>query len=97
MLSDADSEVKLTTRVGTARVIFSFDRAGDIIAMDARERPATDAAGRPARYDWRGQFGDYRQVGARRLPGHGEVGYVYPGGYEVYFRARITDCRPAGG
>jgi len=91
--AEREVEVKMNTRVGTARVTFQFDPTGDIIAMEARDRPATDPAGRPVRYDWRGRFGDYRQVGDRRLPAYGEVGYAYPDGYEVYFRGRITDCR----
>lgn len=95
MLGDGEAEVKLNTRVGTARVSFRFDAAGDIVAMEARDRPARDAAGKPVRYDWRGQVGDYRQIGARRLPAYGEVGYDYPEGFEIYYRGRITDCRPA--
>lgn len=97
MTAEDEAEVKLNTRVGTARVVFRFDALGDIVAMEARERPAADPDGRPVRYDWRGRFGDYRQVGVRRLPAYGEVGYVYPDGYEVYFRARVTDCRPVAG
>lgn len=97
MAADDEAEVKLNTRVGTARVTFRFDAQGDIAGMEARDRPASDPAGRPVRYDWRGRFGDYRQIGARRLPSYGEVGYVYPDGYEVYFRARLTDCRVAAG
>ncbi|MBS0564317.1 MAG: hypothetical protein JSR87_07580 [Proteobacteria bacterium] len=97
MTADDEAEVKLNTRVGTARVVFRFDGHGDIVAMEARDRPASDPEGRPVRYDWRGRFGDYRQIGARRLPAYGEVGYVYPDGYEVYFRARVTDCRTAPG
>lgn len=86
-------EVKLNTRVGTARVTFRFDQAGDIVEMEARSRPATDPEGKPVRYDWRGRFGEYAKIGARRLPGYCEVGYDYPGGHEVYFRARMTGCR----
>lgn len=93
---EREAEVKLNTRVGTARVLFRFDEAGDIIEMEARNRPASDPSGKPVRYDWRGRFGDYRQIGDRRLPGYGEVGYVYPEGYEVYFRGRITGCSIAG-
>lgn len=96
VIAPDEVEARLNTRVGTARVVFGFDAAGDIVTMQARQRPATDPSGRPVRYDWRGQFGDYCQVGQRRLPAYGEVGYVYPEGYEVYFRGRITDCRPAG-
>ena len=95
MIGENQAEVKLNTRVGTARVTFLFDAAGDIVAMEARDRPARDGAGKPVRYDWRGQFGDYRQIGARRLPGYGEVGYAYPEGFEIYYRGRISDCQPS--
>jgi len=95
LTGEGEAEVKLNTRVGTVRVIFRFDAAGDIVEMEARDRPASDPDGRPVRYDWHGRFGDYRRIGSRRVPGYGEVGYVYPGGYEVYFRGRVTDCRPA--
>ncbi|MGB3148411.1 MAG: DUF6544 family protein [Paracoccaceae bacterium] len=91
IVGDSEIEARLNTRVGTARVVFEFDAAGDIVGMQARERPATDADGRPVRYDWRGRFGDYERIGERRLPTYGEVGYDYPEGYEVYFRARISD------
>lgn len=84
-------EVRLKTREGLARVSFRFDAEGDIVAMAAKGRPARDASGLRAEYMWRGRFSDYRQIGARRLPATGEVGYVYPSGYEPYFRCRITD------
>lgn len=94
MVSDTEAEVKLNTRVGTARVVFRFDAAGDIVGMEARDRPAEDEAHRPVRLDWRGVYGEYRQIGARRLPAYAEVGYVRSDGYEPYFRGRLTDCRP---
>ncbi|MFN6951084.1 MAG: DUF6544 family protein [Albidovulum sp.] len=85
-------EVRLATQGGTARVTFRFDGAGDIVGMEAQDRPARDAAGLATVLDWRGSFGDYRQIGPRRLPEYGEVGYVWPGsGYEPYFRGRIRD------
>ena len=95
MTEDRVAEVKLDTRVGTARVTFRFDAAGDITEMEARDRPARDQKGRAVRYDWRGRYGEYAQIGTRRLPAYGEVGYVYPEGYEIYFRGRISDYRPA--
>lgn len=85
-------EVRLATQGGTARVTFRFDSAGDIIGMEAKDRPARDAAGLDTALDWQGSFGDYRRIGARRLPEYGEVGYVWPDtGYEPYFRGRIRD------
>lgn len=89
-------EVRLATQGGTARVTFRLDAAGDIVGMEAKGRPARDGAGRMVRLDWQGRFGDYRQIGPRRLPEFGEVGYVWPGhGYEPYFRGRIRDYRLA--
>lgn len=96
MVGPDAAEVKLDTRVGTARVTFLFDASGDITSMEARERPARDSAGRPVRYDWRGQYGDYQDFAGRRLPAYGEVGYAYPEGYEVYYRSRLVGCTPAG-
>lgn len=85
-------EVRLATQAGTARVSFRFDAAGDIVGMEASGRPARDISGKATTLDWRGTFGDYRDIGPRRLPEYGEVGYVWPDtGYEPYFRGRIRD------
>lgn len=85
-------EVGLATAGGTARVSFRFDAAGDIVAVAAQDRPARDGSGRTVPLEWRGSFADYRQIGPRRLPEFGEVGYVWPdGGYEPYFQGRIRD------
>ena len=88
------AEVRLATQGGVARVTFRFDERGDITGMEAKGRPARDGSGRMTRLDWQGRFADYRQIGPRRLPEYGEVGYVWPGtGYEPYFRGRIRDYR----
>ena len=84
-------EVRLKTREGLARVSFRFDDQGDIVAMAAKGRPARDASGTKSDYIWRGRFSEYQQLGARRIPTVGEIGYVYPSGYEPYFHCRITD------
>ncbi len=81
---------------GRATVRFTFDAAGDITGVTAKGRPAGEEAGRPVAYDWVGRFGDYGQIGPRRLPATAEVGYVYPDGPEVYFKARIADYRLSG-
>ncbi len=87
-------EVRLATRGGVARVTFRFDDRGDITGMEAKDRPARDGSGRMTRLDWQGRFADYRQIGPRRLPEYGEVGYVWPDtGYEPYFRGRVRDYR----
>ena len=80
----------LETAGGTASVRFGFDAAGDIATMEADERPAKLADGTVALLPWRGWFKDYAEIGGRRIPVQGEVGYVYPEGYESYWRGRIT-------
>lgn len=89
-------EARLETSAGPARVVFQFDGDGDISAVAAQARPARDAAGRPAHLDWRGRFTGYRELGGRRIPAEAEVGYVYPTGYEAYFRCTVTDYQIAG-
>lgn len=96
-MTGADTaEVRLATKAGTARVSFQFDRGGDIVGMTASDRPVRDPSGRVTTLDWQGRFGDYKDIGPRRLPEFGEVGYVYPDtGYEPYFRGRIRDYKLA--
>lgn len=75
---------------GEVWVEFLFDETGDIAEIFAKGRLATDADGNPVRYDWKGAFSDYRQIGGRRIPVRAEVGYFYPDGYESYFRCEVT-------
>jgi hypothetical protein len=89
-------EVHLDTKQGRATVQFTFDDAGDIVEMWAEGRPAQDAKGQPTHYPWRGRFSEYTQIGPRRLPQFAEVGYVYPSGYEAYFRSQITGYEVTG-
>jgi hypothetical protein len=88
MLDEDWAEVSLAG-ASVVAVRFRFDAAGDIAEMRARDRPATDPAGKPVRYDWQGYFRDYRRVGPRRVPVEAEVGYVYTDGYRAYFQCRI--------
>lgn len=86
-------EVALGTAGGEARVAFYFDAAGDIVRMTAKDRAATQPDGSVRLLDWAGHFSDYGRVGGRRIPRRGEVGYIYPTGYETYWRGTITDYR----
>jgi hypothetical protein len=79
---------------GEAAVEFILDGQGDFIAMEALDRPGKGPDGEPARMAWRGEFGDYGEIGGRRIPRRGEVGWVYADGYEAYWRGRITGYRP---
>ena len=86
--------VSLDTAGGAATVSFGFDAAGDIVSMLARGRPATLADGSVVPLDWRGSLGAYGEIGGRRVPLSGEVGYEYPTGYEAYWRGTITGYMP---
>lgn len=81
---------RLDTSSGPAEIAFTFDAAGDIATMRAEDRPATLDDGTTARLVWLGRFRDYAEIGGRRIPLQGEVGYQYPDGYESYWRGRIT-------
>ncbi|MDJ1007622.1 MAG: hypothetical protein QNJ13_07320 [Paracoccaceae bacterium] len=65
--------------------------AGDIVEMRADDRPAEqDADGTCALRDWRAVFGNYAEIGGRRIPTEGEVGYIREGTYAPYFRSTVT-------
>ena len=81
---------RIETAGGPAEVTFSLDAAGDFVGLMARARPATLPDGSIGYLEWRGTLSDYAETGGRRMPRLGEVGYVYPDGYETYFRGRIT-------
>lgn len=80
----------IDTNGGEARVVFTFDDSGDIVGVDAKDRPAVQPDGSTAYLDWRGSFAGYAKIGPRRVPTEVEVGYDYDTGYGAYFRARIT-------
>lgn len=84
----------LETDGGQARVTFGFDAAGDIVSFVARDRPARQPNGSLIALDWRGRCSDYAEIGGRRVPLRGEVGYDYPEGYEPYFRLRVLSYSP---
>lgn len=80
----------METTGGMAEVSFNLDDAGDIVGVLAKGRPAKMPDGRIVPLDWHGTFADYAAIGGRRIPTMAEVGYVYPEGYESYFKGRIT-------
>lgn len=81
--------VALDTAGGEAQVNFGLDANGDVVTMQAEGRPAKLADGTPARLGWRGAYARYSEIGGRRIPVYGEVGYVYPEGFEAYWRGEI--------
>ncbi|MEP7241282.1 MAG: DUF6544 family protein [Devosia sp.] len=78
-------DVSMETTGGVARVTLHLDAAGDVIAIDAPDRPR--AGDTPAR--WVGRFSDYAQNGAYRWPRHGEIAWDLPAGEFIYWRGNI--------
>jgi hypothetical protein len=82
-------EVSIETAGGIAAVRQLFDANGDIVGIEADDRPyLVDGKTVPMR--WIGRFRNYTQFGAHRLPSYGEVAWVLPEGEFVYFRGTIT-------
>ncbi|UJW85691.1 DUF6544 family protein [Devosia sp. SL43] len=82
-------EVSIETAGGIAAVRHLFDANGDIVGIEADDRPyLLDGKTVPMR--WIGRFRDYTQFGSYRVPRHGEVAWVLPEGEFVYFRGTIT-------
>lgn len=89
-VADDAVEVATQTAGGEARVTLHFDAAGDVVRMTAEDRPAgTGPDGEPVLRPWQAHFRDYGEIGGRRVPRSGEVGYVYEDGYEPYWIGRI--------
>lgn len=87
-------EVALQTNGGAARVTLSFDAAGDIVAIEASDRPrAVGNASLPTR--WIGRFSDYVQAAQYRWPRHGEISWVLPEGEFTYWRGNIASLTAA--
>ena len=87
-------EVSATSRSGHASVRFTFDAAGDIVAIIADDRPMTAADGSTRPTVWQGSYGQYRQFGRYRLPSYGEVGWVLPEGLFTYWHGTLTGYAP---
>ena len=91
MLESGEAEARLEMVPRDAVVRFAFDAAGDIATIRAEDRPATGPDGNTVLKPWEGHFSDYREMGGRRIPARGEVGYVEPEGYRPYWRGGIVD------
>ena len=77
--------VSMETAGGMARVTLHLDQQGDVIAIEAADRPR--AGDTPAR--WVGRFSDYAQNGNYRWPRHGEIAWDLQAGEFVYWRGDI--------
>ena len=83
-------EAAASSAGGAASVRFTFDEAGDIVAMTADDRPRTIAGGASVPTGWRGTYSRYTGFGPYRLPAYGEVGWDLPGGFFTYWRGTLV-------
>ena len=70
-------------------VRLSLDEAGDIIGMEADDRPRQDGH-TVTLCRWFGRGGDYRTIGGRRIPTQAEAGWLLDGVEFIYWRGRIV-------
>lgn len=90
MRGDGWIEASLPLEPRDAVVRFRLE-GGVIAEMRAEARPAEIAPdGSQVLLDWRGLFTDYAEIGGRRIPTRGEVGYIRDGDYAPYWRGTIT-------
>lgn len=82
-------EVSIETGGGIAAVRHLFDESGDIIGIEADDRPYL-LDGKTIPVKWIGRFRDYATVGKYRLPRSGEIAWVLPEGEYVYWRGTVT-------
>jgi hypothetical protein len=65
-----------------------LDDAGDLIGIEADDRPRQDGRVVTA-CPWFGRGGDYRTIGGRRIPTKAEVGWLLDGVEFIYWRGRV--------
>lgn len=83
-------EATVATPGGDATVRFLFDPQGDIVGLQADDRPRM-SGGAAIPTPWIGSFGRYRQFGRYRIPSYGEVGWLIDGELFTYWRGEIVD------
>ncbi|WEJ56887.1 DUF6544 family protein [Devosia sp. FJ2-5-3] len=88
--------VEVTGRLGTgsATVRFGFDREGNIVSMQADDRPRSVGNGRTVPTRWFGSYGMYETIGAYRIPTYGEVAWMLSEGSFTYWRGTLISCEP---
>ncbi|SFZ84546.1 hypothetical protein SAMN02983003_2076 [Devosia enhydra] len=95
-IDDATVSVTARSATGEATVRFYFDPSGDIVRMEADDRPM-ETRGTTVHIPWHGVYSRYAQFGRHRIPSYGEVGWVLPDGLFVYWRGEVISYDPGGG
>jgi hypothetical protein len=87
--------VSVTARsaTGDATVRFIFDDDGDIVRMEADDRPM-ETNGMTVPTPWHGLYSRYTTFGQYRIPAYGEVGWVLQDGLFTYWKGEIVAYEP---
>jgi hypothetical protein len=88
-VSETEVDVTLPLDPDPATVRLILNTADDIVSIEA-DRPETRPDGTTRTRPWRGYFSDFGDIGGRRIPRAGEVGYLYDDGYHAYWQGRVT-------
>jgi hypothetical protein len=83
--------VEVATSVGAERVAVAldFDASGDIVRASSPARPR-QVGKTSVPTPWKGEFGEYRDLGGIRIPTHGEVCWELPEGPFTYWSGTVT-------
>lgn len=92
-IEDDVVEVSGTSRTGSASVRLYFDGSGDIIGLEAADRPMTMGK-TVVPTMWKGSFSKYKQFGRYRIPSYGEVSWILPEGPFTYWKGEIVAYNP---
>ena len=92
-IEDGAVEVSGTSRTGPAGVRLFFDASGDIVGLEAADRPMT-VGSIAVPTIWRGSFSRYQQFGRYRIPSYGEVSWMLPEGLFTYWKGEIVAYEP---
>ncbi len=79
---------RLRASLGEVSVVFTLE-GGEIVEVTAQDRPSVEG-GKVVLRDWRGVFSEHGEIGGRRVPLRGEVGYMREGVWVPYYRGRIV-------
>lgn len=93
-IDDDEVEVTATSRTGPASVRLFFDPSGDIVGLEAADRPMTVGSTTVPTL-WKGSFSRYRQFGRYRIPSYGEVSWMLPDGPFTYWKGEVIAYEPS--
>jgi len=93
-INDTTVEVSAQSAHGAAALRFLFDGNGDIVAMQADDRPMI-VGDETVPTPWHGIYGAYKQFGPYRIPSYGEVGWVLADGLFTYWTGEVVAYEPA--